>query len=231
MNRCLLPDRSLTWDSLPWDTPCCSKPVISSKQSKQSVSLHLHINATLCWCLTCIRSSVSVGNFSGQSATLQETHVLTLSLCQSQMCLSLLALLRNFCRQKGHGIVLCALIWILKLACRIVHITFTTSETCACRANVCLTRSTCVSCSCCIITTGTGYLCSFWGVGLGQGRGWAPGCGDGWTDGCGTGLAAAGFLWCFLLWICSAFWSLRALLQRLHIKWLFLQWLNKSQVV
>ena len=47
---------------------------------------------------------------------------------------------------------------------RAVYITFTTSETCACRANVRLACSSCVSRSHCIITTGAGHFCFFRGV-------------------------------------------------------------------
>ena len=100
-----------------------------------------------------------------------------------------------------------------------IYVTFTTSETWAIRANVRLAHSTCVSSCCCIVTAGAGYLCSFQ-VSASVGGGWALGCGDSWAVGCGTGLAAAAgsFLWCLLLWILRAFWSLRALLQRLHNK-------------
>ena len=147
------------------------------------------------------------------------------------MCLSQLAVLNHFCGQKGHGVFLCFWMWILKLASvgqyMLPHLkpgrsgrTFTSLAPLVSAAVVVSS----------LLGLGTSAPS---GVSASVGGGWALGCGDGWAVGCGTRLAAAagGFLWCLLLWILRAFWSLRALLQRLHTKWVFLQWLNKSRVV
>ena len=159
------------------------------------------MSAFLCCHLRCIPSSFSVGNFSGQPGTLQETSLLILSLCHSPMCLFWLAVLKNFCIQNRHGTsFINSEVYFKTSPHRAVHITFTTFETWACLANVCLTCCTCVSAEGVVVSSPLGTSAPS-GISALVRAGWAAGCGASWA-------AAAGFLWCLLVWVCSAFWSL-----------------------
>ena len=163
MNRCFLPDGPWMYDSWPWDAPCCSKPVIVSKQAKQLSCGHLHMNVFLCchlrWHAKFLhRRELLLTTWSSArnlfiNLVLKPLWDVLVSACCVEEFLHPERTWYSFMRSQMD----------LKTSpSRTEHITFTTCETLAIRVNVRLACCAGVSCRCCIITSW--HLCSFLGV-------------------------------------------------------------------